>query len=212
MESLIVWIIWLLFLLVLCLIQSPRVLLTPQFGFVGCFVPQAFYALFYVQEWNLDFSFVTSLILIGGTTLFVIVSFAASYILDRKKIHFGKTRYNKNANNIMDHQYKKAEIHIETWKLVMLAILQFVICVLVMRYINTNAAGSTFIEKLVTINNTNKFGDIEDTFSLPKGLARARTFCMASSYIYMYLLLHSLILKYKGQRALLIINILFIQF
>ena len=50
----------------MCYILSQNVLLTPQFGLIACFIPQAIYALFYVKVWDLDFSTETMCVLFGG--------------------------------------------------------------------------------------------------------------------------------------------------
>ena len=87
MLKLILWIIWLIFLSLMCYILSHRVLLTPQFGLIACFIPQAIYALFYVKAWDLDFSFETICVLFGGTAFFAFISILlqAIYIRYREK-------------------------------------------------------------------------------------------------------------------------------
>ena len=66
MFKLIIWILWLIVLLMLCFMQSRRVLLTPQLGLVGCFLPQALLSIYYVDRWDMNFAPKTMIVLMGG--------------------------------------------------------------------------------------------------------------------------------------------------
>ena len=74
MVSVIFWIIILFILLLIANYTSGKILLTPQFGFIACFIPQAIYALFYVDKWDLELSFNTFVVLILGCSSFLLVS------------------------------------------------------------------------------------------------------------------------------------------
>ena len=202
MLKLILWIIWLIFLSLMCYILSHRVLLTPQFGLIACFIPQAIYALFYVKAWDLDFSFETICVLFGGTAFFAFISILlqAIYIRYREKHSYAY---------VVGTEIEKKEIYIEKWKLVILLIIQIIILFLFIRFL-MNLGRGTLLGNIVYYNNISKFAEVEDkaTIAIPRYVSWPYIFCTNSSFLCAYILIHSLVLKYKQHRLLLCLNIL----
>lgn len=187
-----------------CVILERRVLLTPQFCFIGCFLPEAIYALFYVNAWKLDFSVETMFVLFGGVFLFFIFSFSIEYPLGRIKFK-SSLRKNKDING---HSVILNKIDVDQWKLIILLIIQLVVLAYVVRFIMENYAGLALVNKMKSLNYINKFGDTDEQISLPRVLSWARTFSTSSCYVTGYMLVHSIIMHYKQHRVLLVVNIL----
>lgn len=200
MIALIIWIFWLISLLSLCMFLSKRVLLTPQFGFIGCFIPQAVYAIFYVKAWDLDFSSNTILVLFGGTLLFLVVSIML------QGFNSSSRKASRSSKQIAEIVKKK--ININRWKLIVLVVFQITVIVLYASYIMQNVSGLTLIEKISVLNSTNKFGGVEATIKFPLILNLMYSFSTSSAYLLVYILLHGIIFKYKQHRMLLISSIM----
>lgn len=202
MVKLILWIIWLIFLSLMCYTLSHRVLLTPQFGFIACFIPQAIYALFYVKVWDLDFSLETMCVLFGGTAFFAFVSILLQdfFALYRKNHSYAYT---------VGTEIEKKEIYVERWKLLTLLIVQIIVLFLFLGYL-MNLGRGTLLNNIVYYNNVTKFAEVEDkvAITIPRYISWPYSFCTVSSFICIYILIHSVILKYKQHRFLLCINIL----
>lgn len=208
MFKLLIWIGWLLFLVLLCVVLSRRVLLTPQFCFVGCFLPQALFALYFVERWEIDFSFETMVVLMGGTGLFFAFSAAITVFAQSYRAYVFRN-YDLAERDVGRGQQKfYQEIRIERWKLIFLLVVQVAVLVLVVYYIMYNYPGSDLFAKIAMINNANKFGAVDERILLPPMVRWPRTFCMYSCYITAYILIHSKVLKYKQYNKLLAANIL----
>ena len=202
MLNLVLWIIWLIFLSLMCYVLSHRVLLTPQLGLIACFIPQAIYALFYVKAWDLNFSFETICVLMGGTAYFAVVSILLQNFY---------TQYRKNHSYAYTEgtEIEKKEIYVERWKLLALLIVQIIVLFLFIGYL-MNLGRGTLLNNIVYYNNLTKFAEVEDkaTIAVPKYVDWPYIFCTNSSFLCAYILIHSLILKYKQHRLLLCLNIL----
>lgn len=202
MIKLIFWIAWLIILLLLCYMLSRKVLLTPQFGLIACFIPQAIYALFYVKAWSLDFAPETMLVLFGGTFFFAVISMLlqAFYMRYRKKHSYTYT---------VRTEIEKKEIYVERWKLIVLLTVQIIVLFLFIGYL-MNLGRGTLLNNIVYYNAVTKFAEVEDkaAIAIPRYIVWPYSFCTVSSLLCAYILIHSIILKYKQHRFLLCTNIL----
>lgn len=199
MDRLIIWILWLVFLLFLCVAQSRRILLTPQFGFIACFIPQAIFMLFFVDKWDVDFSDETMFALLMSTGIFFIVSISCIWFYQRIHNPGGTMRrYRPTVSN--------EPIYINNTVLFSLFILNVIEIILWMYYVSILAPGGTWIEKFAYISSVGKFGDLEDKIHFPFLLNQFKNFFDASGYMMSYLLLHSIIMKNKGNRGLLLLH------
>lgn len=197
-----------MFLLSLCVVVSGRILLTPQVCFVACFLPQAVFAIFFVEQWGIEFCTETVLILFSGTGLFFILSLLFQSFRAKYKISL----YRRNSLTIQSQEKKyfqsDREIKIEAWKLYVLLAVQVGSLFLTVYYLMTNVAGANILMKIAAVNNANKFGDANDFIIMPQWVSWPKEFCRYSSYLTGYLLFHSIIFKYKQHKVLLVANIL----
>ena len=205
MISLIVWTATLLILLWICNLFSRHVLLTPQFCYVGCFLPQAVFSFYFVSRWNAGLSVETMFVLISGTLLFVVASIACNRLLSKS----GKTEIVGTVSlpDIEKRTGISVDIQIERWKLVIFLLFQIVVILLFVTYGFREVSGSTFIEKMRSYNDISKFGDIEDAIRLPPWINWPRIACEYSAYLFSYLLIHCIVFKYKQKKVLLLLNL-----
>lgn len=202
MLVLCVWLIGLIILLSLCVLQSPHMLLTPQFGFIGCFIPQAISLFFYLPMWNTDISVKTVILTLSGVTIFFVAS------LFFNKIFNGSKKYNLHFSAISPKEYNaQKEIVIEKWKLIVFLVIQLFVLFLTIQYYMENIPGATLIEKIAKFNSINKFAPDDVFIVLPKWISHIKHMCEVSSYIFSYILVHSIVLKYKQYKTLLFLNI-----
>lgn len=203
MISIVVWLLILFFLLLVANYTSERIVLSPQFGFIACFIPQAIYALFYVNKWDLSLSFSTMAVLVGGCTWFLIVSLAMSSLL--RKTHSSSYVYYPTNSSVNDNSYD-VEIRIEKWKVIVLLLFQLVVVALMLRYI-ISLPGGSFAEKLFFRDYTSKRteGGLSSAgYDLPSYLSIARAFSYYAGFVTSYLTLHGFVYKYKANRTFLI--------
>ena len=198
MVELIIWIAVLLFLLSVCVYFSRRILLTPQFVYVGGFIPQAIFSLYFVKEWEIDLCAETMFVLIGGTTLFVV----ASILFDRLFSRIMKDPTGITAEG-QQNSIASTPIYIERWKILLLLAVQVIGLSVFIVYGVGNLSGATIEDKILVFNNTNKFGDVEDAIRFPFWVSVPRAISMFSCYVTGYILLHSIIFKYKQKKVLL---------
>ncbi len=187
MYSLILLLICLVILLCFSCVTSNGKLLTPQIGFVACFIPAVIYAMFYVDVWQISLSNGTLAAIIGGVTIFVVISIIVHEIAGKR-------------NPVSRKAIEK--IDVETWKLNLLIIFHLIVMFWILWEFN-GLPGASLSEKIGYYRLTMSHTDEE--INLPILLRCMRTFSIYSCYITGYLLLHSLILKHRAQRKLLII-------
>ena len=178
-------------LLALCGRVSKKVIITPEFCFVLSFIPHLFYALFYVKRWDLDLDINTMLVYIFGGMVFFITSLVFSELLGTTKI--------SSSNNWHD-------VRIRTNKLFLIL---FLIFQLVSLYITAYT-----VKQLTNRPNIVEAIDMFGFLSKGSGLqmpsipGKLNMICYASSYIWLYDILHSILYKYKTHFILLFANLL----
>lgn len=200
---LIIFFLVLLFLL-FCIVKYNNVLLTPQFGFVACFIPQVIYSFFYIKKWDLDICFETFIVLVMGVTLFAICSAVFSKI-SKKKIVFGSHEngfYYQNSENLSD-----GSIKVDSIKTILFMFFQIITSLLLLRFILSSASGGTLSSAIYYFRHTNLF--TEDTIVIPSLIRAMRTFSIASGYIWGYLFIHSFFYKDRFNKLLIALNIFF---
>lgn len=203
MLVLCVWLMGLIILLSLCVLQSPRMLLTPQFGFIGCFIPQAVSLFFYLPMWDTDISVKTVILTLSGVTIFFVAS------LFFNKMFNGSKRYSLKFSSISPREYNsQKEIVIEKWKLIIFLGLQLLAMFFTIQYYTKNVPGATLIEKIAQYNSINKFTADDVYIVLPKWISYAKHMCEVSGYMFGYILVHSIVFKYRQNRTLLFLNII----
>ncbi len=208
MIKLVMWIFWLFLLVVLCCLQSSRILITPQLGYFAGFLLQAVFALHLVNLWDLNLSWDTMFILYGGTALFFVVSALSNLI-------FSRTKFNKQQDSIFITidtgkipEYTFQPIRITKWKLIVFCVFQLLSFVFVISFMLRNLPGGNILEKIANYNLLTKYGNNANQIRIPDVLNVARIASSMSCYIFSYIFLHSIIYKYKQYRLLLVINII----
>lgn len=204
--SMILLFVLLLLLLILCRGTSYRhIILTPQFGFVGGFVLSVGYALFWVEEWNLELSGTTFMVLFGGCSLFVIVSILVQKIGFKYTLILRKGKLNQRESNCSGINKTDCQLSVEQWKLLLFLILQLIVLVCC-SYFLVFKVGGGLAGAMRAINGSSK-GE-EETIKFPFILRILRELCFASGFFWSYIMGHGVVYKYKNHRNLLLFNIL----
>ncbi len=200
MTRVIIWIVWLIGLLLLCVAQSRRVLLTPQLGFVASFIPQAVFLLFFVDKWDVKLSNETMLVLIGCVTLFYVVSVLCSWLYS--KAHSASKQQLLRKAGILDEP-----IQLSRSVLIILSVLNVIVTIVWIYYIYSLAPGGSLVEKVASLAKISKFGSLEEKIRFPFILNQTKAFFDACGYMMLYFLIHGIVLGYKGNRGLLLLNL-----
>ena len=203
MTRLIIWILWLFALLLISHKLSPNNLLTPSIGFFAGFFVQAVYAVFYVDDWSLNFSDMTMWVLFSGTATFFIVSQLTQVFFS--KSHFivqgGPVYRSRTRRNIAN----TPKINIERWKLLVLLAFQLFVIAWTLQCLS-KIGGASLGQNIYRYRMAMRSGNNVEIVAFPVILRLMRTFCASSSYIFGYILAHGFIYKYRQHRILLISN------
>lgn len=191
----------LLFLLMIYLVllfvsskTSPKgIWFTPQFGYVFCFIPGTFYALFFVKKWNFSMQVETLLVLAFGAFLFVIVSITIQWLY---------MRVHRNTLRVIDDINKKnMPIIIAKYKLIIVLMIE-ILCVIwtisTLRSMYGNNLGSAIFQYRMYSQGGNDFKFI---------LANTRFLVTNLCFLWIYLLIHSFVFRYKTHYILLMANL-----
>jgi oligosaccharide repeat unit polymerase len=193
----------LLLLLVLCHSTSYRnIILTPQFGFLGGFILSVGYALFWVNDWNLELSETTFIVLFGGCGLFAVSSFLIQKIGFKYTLVLGKrkkTEVHRSCEILSD-----CHLYVEPWKLLLFIIIQVFILAWSIYYLVFKVGGG-LTGAMYAINSASK--KEEESIGFPFLLRHLRQLSFASGFFWTYIFAHRVIYKYKCHNVLLVINI-----
>lgn len=204
MGNLVVLIVIYAVLLVFCLMSSYRnALMTPQFAFVVGFFVQAVFAIKYVEVWDLNLSSATMWVLGGGSILFVVVSFSTQWTR-RFTVVINKKRENLGQNNSSALIKNRNESKINSLKLFLFAAFQMVTIMLIIAFLR-GLSGESLADAIYVFRYANTF--TEDKIAIPMIVKHMRNFCMASGYIWGYILVYDIIQKSGNNRMLLVVNI-----
>lgn len=178
--------------LLLCIITSRKVLLSPQFGFTVGFFISVTYSLFYIKKWNLVLSIATFKVIGGGVLLFFIVSTIVQLMYKSPTNNLSsKKSMNRVLNSLEISIYKQVDI----WKLFIMLCFQLLTLIWLFLFLR-RLTGGGFADSIAYYRNS-MFS--ESKMTLPKLLFHARAFCIASSYVWSYLFLSNLMLE-NGKR------------
>lgn len=198
MISLIILIFFLLLLTISCLVLNKHQVLTPQFGYIVFFLIQAIYAIGFVDEWSINLSLNTLLVIIGGAVIFLSVSqltkklYYRMHVTQRKKL---KIRHDEMTN----------AIRIPKWFIISFMMLQLLTLFLLIY--NMSKIGSGNLASLIsTYRKVNLF--TEESISFPGYVMKLRSISKASGYVWTYVVVTNIIYKNKKNIVYLIINII----
>lgn len=196
-----------LILLILLLVghglSYRKIILTPQFGFVAGFLLSVGYGMTWVDEWNLQLSADTFLVLVTGTALFVVTSVLMQWFGIKFRFSLGKKKTVKMSGNIASNE-NDSEIIVEQWKLILFIILQLIILLATLYYLIYQVGGG-LAGAIYAINSSSKTE--EESIGFPFILRQMRNMSFASGFFWSYILTHSMVYKYRCHRILLVINI-----
>ncbi len=196
MDKILFLLIHLLFMLAICFIQKKSSVITPQFGFIACFIPAIAYSISYIDLWNLDLSHGTVFVLFIGPILFFIVSMIVQFFYDNSL-----TKRNRITIYDSNQKFTVKNLCVENWKLIILLIFQLFILFWVISELQ-KMSGKTLSENIMTYRVRD-----DDAASFPTILDNLRKVCIYSSYVTIYILILGIITKVHRGRILLICNI-----
>lgn len=183
-------ILFYLFLILLCRRVSNRIILTPEFVFIGCFIPQFVLALFYVKKWDLALCLDTVLVYVLGGFLFVAFSLLFRGLM-------------RNYYEGIDNKADAPVLVIKKWKLVFTALFQIVAVFLMIRALKSVTGQTSISEAIAYYNIASKEAGL-----VMSGLAaKMNLFAYMSGFIWMYYIICGMVQKNKTNMILLLINL-----
>lgn len=197
----------LLAILWICMSTSKKNLLTPQFGFTVSFIFSVGYAIFSLDYIQLDLSFSTFIVILSGVAIFFVTSYIMEYILNRNKRYI----YEISNEVYIEDVDNEPSLVISPLILCLYIVAElFVIYMYRAFYIRVTGI-SLFTEAMYIYRHTVMFTN-EYVESISYYILFLRRFCVASGYIFSYVLIHSILYKYKSNKILLTINIVLVTF
>lgn len=184
-------IIYYIALLCFCHYESRKILITPEFCFIGCFLPQLIYALFYVKRWNIDLSAGTMAVYMLGGTIFIVSGIMARHFLGRKLIDNTQTYIKVNSIKL-NKLFLMAFIFVQVASLVIVA-----------NAIEQATGRYNLAEAIDMFGFLSKGSGLE----MPSIPGKLNMLCYTSSFLWAYYLIHSYVFKYKSPKILLFINL-----
>ena len=176
---------------------------SPEICFVVGFLISVGYSFHWINEWDLELSETTFYILVGGISLFVITSLTFQRIFTHVRLTFKKRDnyciYNKRKKN----SFRSALSNVDSWKLILFLIIQLLILTLSVYYMLHRINGD-IASAIYAINSSSKTE--EERIAFPFLIRHLRYLSFSSSFIWIYLLIHSKVFKYKSNDFLLVIN------
>lgn len=182
-------------LVLLCFMSRPqKILLTPQFCFIGSFLPGMIYAIFYVEKWELQLSAETMFVLIGGACTFFVVAICYQFVF--RKIHpafFSLEGMNCHVNDII---INKNGLYILTVFDIITLIWSLVF--IISKY------GTNLSKAIYSFRVSKVLGEEEVSFGM--FLSNFRFMSFTLGLIWGYLLAFSILYKKRHNRRLYILN------
>lgn len=180
-------------LLMFCQYNSKKTIFTPEFVFLGGFLPQFMIAVFYVEKWDLILSIDTVMVYVFGGIIFVIFSMFFREVISK--------------NNNSNCRVLSKSFVISQWKLIAMIIIQFVSIVLMARTLQTITGQLSVSEAIAFYNIASKEFDMV----LPGLPGKLNLFSYISGYVWMYYFIYLLVF-WKGKGSILIILNLILSF
>ncbi len=168
-------------MLIICLFTTKRVLISPQFGFIACFIPGIIYAFAYVEKWDLSLAPMTIWVFFIGTLTFLVVSFICS----RFDGLFRKT--------IVEIRFKQLKNeYLSVWKFYGIIVLESLTLFLTLHFLLKNYGNSLsnamFAYRRVSTST-------EDHIILPSIVKASRKTCIASGFVTSYIYVRGIVYK-----------------
>lgn len=192
---LLVLILFYFFLLAGCNMMSRKIVITPEFIFIACFLPQMTYALFYVDKWNLVLSADTFFVYLLGGLMVVVFSFVFKWMF----------HINDRVLNItpISNNDQSKRICIDKWKLIFFLIIQIIAIILFIKTLRSITGQSSISESIAFYNIASKSAGV----TLPFLPGKLHLLSYLSGFVWIYYLVHALVYKYKTYYILLSANL-----
>lgn len=162
---------------------------SPQLGFVVCFVPGIIYAFQYLDKWNLNLSSATTNCIIIGLVTFVLSSYITFFFYKNIK------RSVKKSDNI---SLASLNFVIEKWKIDILILIELVSLILTLLFV-IKTYGSDLSAAIFAYRNNANSGTSDGNI-LPGPVKLLRRIAIASGYIVLFLLLDGIFYKVRTNR------------
>ncbi len=182
----------------ICYRLNDGAVLSPQFAFAACFIPQTAYAFFFINYWSIDLSYKTVGIVLFGAAWFAAVSFFIAWLFNKRGVLMPPTQPIGKTDN---------SICCSKWHLWAFLALQVITLVWTLGFLINVYGKFDIVSAISHFNDVNKFSS--ETIELPFILGKLKILSIASGYIFSYLLFHGIINKYATHRILIVLNILF---
>lgn len=186
MAQLIVLLVVLIGMMLLCLRTSKVAFVTPQFGFVACFIPGVVYAFSYVDKWDLQLTSSTVYVIVLGTITFVVASLLSGIV-------YKVFRKLKKSGYKLRVSFLRCE-SLSTWKFVIILFFQIITFVLLISFLIMNY-GSSLSDAMFTYRRLSVSG--EDYIVLPGLIKAMRRLCISAGFITSYIFTRSLVYREK---------------
>lgn len=194
MEQLIILLVGMIILLMVALVTTRSAILSPQVGFIACFIPGIIYAFNYIEKWDLHMSGMTYGSILFGALTFLVISLLSGWLIRKSKRRSRRIRTLQFHNSI--YAVKKSRLIIIIF--VQLTSLALTVLFLIRNYgTNLSVAIGTF--RRASVSN------VEDFINLPGYIRFVRRLCMGSGYAAEYILLSKIIAKKNNNNLLICI-------
>ena len=192
----------LLFLFVLCLVTEKNNIFTPQMLFVVGFLCAVLYCFAYLKRFDFNLDNSTMFVLVFGISLFVFVSLFIKGLYDVIKIN---CMSGKSCSVDTGFYIKDKKIQIELWKMLVIIALQAISIILFTSFLIKANGGSDLMSAIQFFRNTNTF--TEKTIDTPALISVLRLFSIGMADIFLYLIAHQIIYKYRHNTIYIMIGI-----
>lgn len=164
-------------------LYSSYYIVSPQILFTGGFLLQAFFCVFYVDQWAIDLNFKTLVTVAGGCVLFSVIECTFC----NKKTHGIKIK----------RRDKKIEAHRRI--LLVFLVIQIIATIGYIKFMNDNMTGASIAEKIYAYRQaTADYGKI---IPIPKYLSLCRLFSSAAGYVISYIYICNMCVYKKLHQA-----------
>ena len=178
-----------------------KLLFSPGFGFFGGFILSIGYSFLYYKKWNLNLSIETVKVFVVG-----FLTFLCFMLITQQIVRQISLKKHVDLPFSLTSLYKQPiKVSFEKYKLILFCVLQVLLLILIVLDLKRLGMRS-LSEAIFSFRETS----LEEGISaiIPGYLRRIRRLCIASGYIWMYILIYDIVNGIKKNRFWLILNIL----
>ena len=176
--------------------KTSEITVSPQVGLIAGFILQILFCLFYVNTWNISLHFKTIFTVVTGSALFLAVSMLCE-ALEKAELKKGQD---------VTHYANENYIEVESYKLVLFAIIQIIALAGYISFLNTNMYGAGLAAKIY--NYRSRTADFGEAIIVPRALSFLRLISSAAGYTLSLIFVFNYMNKNLRHRLLFAINII----